>query len=63
MIVVAAPSDFGSFTVAFERLEGILLGLAASIIVASLWPRFPVAGKKPQTPPPPVPAVVGELDV
>jgi fusaric acid resistance family protein len=63
MIVVAAPSEFGSLTVAVERLEGILVGLIASIIVASLWLRFPVAGETPQTPPPPAPALVGEIDV
>ena len=63
MIVVAAPSDFGSFTSRVERLAGILLGLLASIIVAGLWPRFPVAGEAPPAPPPPAPAVVGEIDV
>jgi uncharacterized membrane protein YccC len=63
MIVVAPLSQFGSFTVALGRLEGILIGLSASIIVASLWPRFPFADERPQAPPPPVPAMVGEIDV
>jgi uncharacterized membrane protein YccC len=62
MTVVAAPSAFGSFTVAVERLAGILLGLLASIIVASLWPRFPLADAPPPAPPPPAPAFVGEID-
>jgi uncharacterized membrane protein YccC len=42
LVVVAPRSEFGSVTPAVQRLEGILIGLVASILVASLWPRFPV---------------------
>jgi len=45
MLVVAPPTEFGSFAPAVERLAGILLGLVASIVVAVLWPRLPLAGK------------------
>ncbi len=58
MLVVAPRSEFGSFTPAVQRLEGILLGLAASVLVAGLWPRFPLTA-----PPPPPPAVPGEMEV
>jgi hypothetical protein len=43
LVVVAPPREFGSFAPAIQRLEGIFIGLAASILVAALWPRFPVA--------------------
>jgi uncharacterized membrane protein YccC len=45
MLIVAPRHAFGSFTPAIERLEGVLLGLAASVVVAVLWPRFPLADK------------------
>lgn len=41
MLVVASPSDLGSLAGAIERLEGILVALAASLLVGGLWPRFP----------------------
>jgi len=52
MLVVAPPTEFGSFTPAVERLEGVLLGLAASIVVACLWPRFPFEEKVYTSPAP-----------
>jgi uncharacterized membrane protein YgaE (UPF0421/DUF939 family) len=61
MIIVAEPTEFGTFVVAVQRLEGILLGLAASVVVAGLWPRFPLA-EAPPAPPPPA-AMPGEMDV
>jgi uncharacterized membrane protein YccC len=64
MLVVAPPPEFGSVTPAVQRLEGVLLGLAASVLVAGLWPRFPVAQEpRPLPPPPPPPASPGEMDV
>src|SRR5262249_11168181 len=54
MLVVAPPIEFGNFTPARQRLEGILLGLVASVVVAVLWPRFPLADKA--APPPAFPA-------
>jgi uncharacterized membrane protein YccC len=45
MVVVAPPTEFGSFVPAMQRLEGILPGLVASVVVAGLWPRFPLADK------------------
>ncbi len=64
MIAVAAPADFGSLAPALQRLEGVLLGLAASVIVAGLWPRFPLAAAPPLPPPVPAPASLpGEMDV
>ena len=58
MIVVVPRSEFGELTPAVQRLEGILLGLAASVIVAMLWPRFPLAEKVVA----PVPQFPGEMD-
>jgi len=43
MLVVAPPAEFGRFIPAVQRLEGVLLGLVASVVVAVLWPRFPLA--------------------
>jgi hypothetical protein len=60
MLVVAAPNEFGSFTPVIQRLEGILLGLAASIVVACLWPHFPLADRAAVAPPPIIP---GEMDM
>jgi uncharacterized membrane protein YgaE (UPF0421/DUF939 family) len=62
MVVVAKPSEFGSVVPAVERLGGIILGLGASIIVAGLWPRFPLADSPPVPPPAPT-AMPGEMDV
>src|SRR5262249_4050511 len=59
MLVVAPPAEFGSFTPAVQRLEGVLLGLVASVVVAGLWPRFPLADRVAPAPPPVVP---GEID-
>jgi uncharacterized membrane protein YccC len=42
LVTVAPPTEFGSLTPVVQRLAGILLALAASILVASLWPRFPM---------------------
>src|SRR5262249_7108481 len=39
-------------TPAVQRLEGIRLGLGASIGVACPWPRFPLAKEAVPTPPP-----------
>jgi uncharacterized membrane protein YccC len=60
MVVVAPPSEFGSIEPAVQRLEGILLGLAASIAVAGLWPRFPLGEAPPSVAPstPPMPAEI-----
>jgi uncharacterized membrane protein YccC len=60
MLVVAPPAEFGSLIPAVQRLEGILLGLVASVVVAGLWPRFPLADKVPVPPPLALPA---EMDV
>jgi uncharacterized membrane protein YccC len=60
MLVVAPPAEFGSFAPAVQRLEGILLGLVASVVVAGLWPRFPLADRVAPVPPPVFP---GEMDV
>jgi len=62
MVIVAKPTEFGSIIPAVERLGGILLGLGASIVVAGLWPRFPLAETLPERPPPPT-AMPGEMDV
>ncbi len=60
MIVVAPPAEFGSFTPAVQRLAGVLLGIFASVLVAGLWPRFPLAKEAPAPPPAVLP---GEMDV
>ncbi len=71
MIAVTEPADFGSLLPAIQRLEGVLLGMAASVIVAALWPRFPLAAAPavaaPVAPPPAPPVTTttmpGEIDV
>jgi uncharacterized membrane protein YccC len=60
LLVVAPRAEFGSLTPAIQRLEGILLGLVASIVVAALWPRFPLADTVAPVRPPNLP---GEMDV
>ena len=60
MVVVAPRSEFGEFTPAMQRLEGIFLGLATSIIVAVLWPRFPLMDRIALAPSPILP---GEVNV
>ena len=60
MLVVAPPEEFGHFTPAAERLAGILLGLATSVVVAVLWPRSRPADGAAATPAPDFP---GELEV
>jgi hypothetical protein len=63
LIVVVPRGEFGSITPAIQRLEGVLLGLAASILVAGLWPLFPHAGAAVSIPAPAPPAFPGEVDV
>jgi uncharacterized membrane protein YccC len=63
LIVVAPRAEFGSVTPAVQRLEGVLLGLLASVLVAGLWPRFPLAEQPAPVPPPPPPQFPGEMDV
>jgi hypothetical protein len=65
LIVVAPRSEFGSLTSAIQRLEGILLGLSASILVAGVWPGYPVTSPPAAAPPPPPPspAMPGEMDM
>jgi uncharacterized membrane protein YccC len=54
MVVVAPPAEFGHLEPVVQRLEGILLALVASILVAALWPRFPLRDQAaPVQPPPP----------
>jgi uncharacterized membrane protein YccC len=60
MLVVAPRAEFGSLIPAVQRLEGILLGLVTSVVVAGLWPRFPLADKAAVPPPPALP---GEMDM
>src|SRR5262245_28312129 len=60
MLVVAPPDEFGKFTSAVQRIEGILLGLLASIVVAGLWPGFRLADKVAPIQPP---AFRGEMDM
>src|SRR5262249_1986923 len=55
-------AEFGSVTPAVQRLEGVLLGLLASVLVAGLWPRFPLADHPAPAPPPPPPQFPGPLD-
>jgi uncharacterized membrane protein YccC len=61
LVAVAPPAEFGSLTPAVQRLEGVLLGLVASVAVAGLWPRFPLAERVAPVPPPP--DFPGEMDV
>lgn len=60
MLIVAPPTEFGSITPAVGRLEGVLLGLAASVLVAGLWPRF--AREVKPVAPLPAPNFPGEID-
>ncbi|MFO0896639.1 MAG: FUSC family protein [Pirellulales bacterium] len=40
MVAVAPASEFGNINAAGQRIEGILLALAVSLVVGSLWPRY-----------------------
>ncbi len=60
MLAVAPRSEFGTLTPAIERLEGVMLGLVASIVVAGLWPRFPLADQAAAVS---APAFPGKIDV
>jgi uncharacterized membrane protein YccC len=60
MLVVAPRAEFGSLTPAFQRLEGVVLGLGASVVVGGLWPRYPLAARAA---PAPSPSLPGEMDV
>lgn len=40
MIAVAPASEFGNIDAAGQRMEGILMALAVSILVGGLWPRY-----------------------
>jgi hypothetical protein len=60
MLVVVPPAEFGSFAPAVERLGGILLGLVASVVVAVLWPSFPLADRAAVVP---LPNFPGEMDM
>jgi uncharacterized membrane protein YccC len=53
LLVVASPGEFGSITPAIQRLEGVVLSLAASILVAGLWPLYPHADAAASVPAPP----------
>lgn len=59
MVVVAPPTEFGDLVPAVQRIEGIIIGLVASIVVAGFWPRFPVGERTV----PPVPKLPGEVQV
>jgi uncharacterized membrane protein YccC len=41
LVLVAPPSEAGSLTPAIQRVEGVAVGLAAAVVVSSLWPGFP----------------------
>jgi uncharacterized membrane protein YccC len=43
LILVAPPAEAGSLTPAIQRIEGVIVGLALSVFVASVWPGFPAA--------------------
>jgi uncharacterized membrane protein YccC len=60
MLVVVPRTELGVFTPAVQRIEGIGLGLVTSVLVAGLWPRFPLRDKAAPVPPPDLP---GEMDV
>lgn len=59
MLAVAPPAEFGSLAPVVERLEGILLGLVASVVVAVLWPRFPLTETAAEA----SPAFPGKMEV
>jgi hypothetical protein len=42
LVLVVPPHEFGSVGAVAQRFAGALLGLASSLIVAGLWPRFPL---------------------
>jgi uncharacterized membrane protein YgaE (UPF0421/DUF939 family) len=40
LVIVVDPSEFGSLHSSWQRLEGVLIALALSTVIAALWPRF-----------------------
>ena len=62
MIAVAPPSEFGSFTVAVERLAGILLGLLGVDHRGQPLASLSGCRRDAACPATPAPAVVGEIN-
>ena len=42
LLLVAPGSEVGSLTAGVLRIEGVFIGIGASVVVAGLWPRFPL---------------------
>ncbi len=42
LVLVVPPHEFGSLTAVGQRVGGVVIGLASSVVVAGLWPRFPL---------------------
>jgi hypothetical protein len=40
LVLVVPRPEFGSFTSVMQRLEGIVIAVAATLLVGGLWPRF-----------------------
>lgn len=42
LVLVVPPDEFGSLGGVMQRIEGVLIALACTLVVAGLWPRFPL---------------------
>jgi hypothetical protein len=40
LVLVAPPAEAGQITPAVQRIEGVVVGLAAALLVTALWPGF-----------------------
>lgn len=40
MVLLVPPAEFGTVAPALQRLEGVIVGLLASVLVCELWPGF-----------------------
>jgi hypothetical protein len=43
LVLVAPPAQSGDLTPVVQRVEGVAVGLATSLVVSSLWPGFGAA--------------------
>lgn len=42
LVLVVSPADIGNMTAVLLRIEGVLIAMGVCVLVAGLWPRFPL---------------------
>lgn len=49
LLLVVPPGEIGSATAAVQRIQGVVIALGSSVVVAGLWPQFPLKPAQPTT--------------